>query len=55
MLMSYVLDAPMLYVKSDTLSPVVKVFISPHQETIFGPTKIVLMDIDPKIALEIMR
>ncbi|MFQ6135703.1 MAG: cell wall-binding repeat-containing protein [Candidatus Hydrothermarchaeales archaeon] len=52
-LLSYVLDAPLLYVKSDTLSLVVKEYILNHKETIFGPTKIVLMGVDPKVAAEI--
>ncbi|MFQ5976054.1 MAG: cell wall-binding repeat-containing protein, partial [Candidatus Hydrothermarchaeales archaeon] len=52
-LMSYVMDAPLLYVKSDSLHPEVKDYISQHKETIFGPTKVMLMGVDPKVASEI--
>ncbi len=52
-LMSYALDAPLLYVKSTELSPDVKEYLLEHRETIFGPTKVVLLGVDPKIASEI--
>ena len=52
-LLSYMLDAPLLYVRSSGLSPVVKEYITNHKETMFGPTKIVLMGVDSKVAFEI--
>ncbi|MFQ6136519.1 MAG: cell wall-binding repeat-containing protein, partial [Candidatus Hydrothermarchaeales archaeon] len=52
-LMAYHFDAPLLYVKSTGLSPEVRDFIIEHKETIYGPTKVVLMGIDPKVASEI--
>lgn len=52
-LMSYALDAPLLYVKSDSLSPQVKEYLVEHKETIFGRTKVVLLGVNPKVASEI--
>ena len=52
-LMSYLLDAPLLYVKSDSLSQIVRDYIINHKKTIFGPTKVVLMGVDPEVAKEI--
>ncbi len=52
-LLSYVFDAPLLYTKSDSLSPIVREYLLNHKETIFGPTKIVLFRVDPKVASEI--
>ncbi len=53
MLLSYVLGAPLLYVRSDGLSPLVEQYILDHKETMFGPTKIVLKGVNSKVATEI--
>ena len=54
-LMSYVMDAPLLYVKKDKLSPLVKDYLKEHKETMFGPTKVILMGLNPEVTLEINK
>jgi len=40
-------------VKTDHLTPQVKDYITQHKETIYGPTKIILMNVNTKVGNEI--